>query len=452
MNVPNQQDIIVQALDASLNENLVELTQRAPRQIYLRMNDDTGALIVDANLGNFTFTAGIEYEIEVQWDLVSGDSRVRIDGIQHGPTIANTGVRTTVNFFKAGSAVNATDFQIRDFLVFDQAQHVSDYTPGEPIPQTKYAEDLIAIPQFVNTVGTITMFDAWIETQVGPIRASLNGFYWNGAGWVASDDSYAQMNDPVDINSNIGSLPVSNTLDIKLRTTNSNTQETYDNLVVEYTKTLFAITDPPVTYDSANFSITAPFFVVMTAFVETSTKLGSDEIKYTISTDGGVSFLYYNVGWIPSDGTYANSNTAAEINANLFQFPESESITIRFFLHSETGTTTPELDQLDIDYNENFYSTDSPSIRTASGIAAQSIQGFFPDENTPVDTQVTYIIKDGAIDKWFDGEKWTNSDGTVAQSNSGLTIDQNRVGLNLVNPFTITAFLGTTNNQETPAV
>lgn len=87
-------------------------------------------------------------------------------------------------------------------------------------------------------------------------------------------------------------------------------------------------------------------------FIETSTKTGSDEIKYVLKK--GNDWYYYSAGnWIITTGdNYTESNTAGTINAVKATFTDTgiES-KVKLFLHSANGSTTPEIDQLEVDYN-----------------------------------------------------------------------------------------------------
>ncbi|MCP4585644.1 hypothetical protein [Pseudoalteromonas sp.] len=86
------------------------------------------------------------------------------------------------------------------------------------------------------------------------------------------------------------------------------------------------------------------------SFTETSTKTGSDEIKYILKKDGAK--YYYNSGWVSSDGTYSQSNTAAEIETNKATFTSIPiDLTIDILLHSDDGSTTPEIDSLVVEYD-----------------------------------------------------------------------------------------------------
>ena len=85
-------------------------------------------------------------------------------------------------------------------------------------------------------------------------------------------------------------------------------------------------------------------------FTETSTISGSDAIKYTLSKDG-VEY-YFSGTWVISDGTYAQSNTAAEIETNKATFTTTGVITgIKIFLHSDDSSTTPSISNLLVTYN-----------------------------------------------------------------------------------------------------
>ena len=83
----------------------------------------------------------------------------------------------------------------------------------------------------------------------------------------------------------------------------------------------------------------------------TETAAGSDAIKYILKK--GTSWYYYTgSAWAVSDGTYSQSNTAAEIEAAKATFTTSVVVSkVKAFLHSDDGSTTPQLDAIDIHYD-----------------------------------------------------------------------------------------------------
>ncbi len=98
------------------------------------------------------------------------------------------------------------------------------------------------------------------------------------------------------------------------------------------------------------------------AFTETKTATGSDEAKYILKK-GTVKYYWTGSAWAVSDGTYAQSNTAAEIEANKATFTDTAVTTeVTVLIHSDDGSTTPELDVLQVDYN--FSGSNPDSIET----------------------------------------------------------------------------------------
>ena len=86
-------------------------------------------------------------------------------------------------------------------------------------------------------------------------------------------------------------------------------------------------------------------------FTETATKVGSDEIKYILKKDANW-FYHDGANWVVSNETFAQSNTAVEITANKATFTTTAVQTfIRAFLHSDDGSTTPELENVLVCFN-----------------------------------------------------------------------------------------------------
>lgn len=84
----------------------------------------------------------------------------------------------------------------------------------------------------------------------------------------------------------------------------------------------------------------------------TATLNGGDTIKFDISDDGGTTFYSYSGGSWNTNTNYAGANTLAEINSNLKTFPtDTSAITIRAWLYSDDGTTTPVFTKLTLTYS-----------------------------------------------------------------------------------------------------
>lgn len=88
----------------------------------------------------------------------------------------------------------------------------------------------------------------------------------------------------------------------------------------------------------------------ISSFIETSTVSGDDAIKWIISNDG-VWYYWTGSEWAESDESYAQSSIASDIHTNISGLiSDTSTVGFKGFLHSETGLTTPELENLKVQY------------------------------------------------------------------------------------------------------
>jgi len=128
---------IVKSNVGNVLDNLVNLYHTSSGGfIHLVIYDSSGVLIISANTGTlWNPTAGVTYEIELNWDITAGAHRVFIDGTQIGNTLAGTGTRDEDNAaLIIGRTQNAAstkipNYEVEEFAVFPTVQHVTDYTP-----------------------------------------------------------------------------------------------------------------------------------------------------------------------------------------------------------------------------------------------------------------------------------------------------------------------------------
>lgn len=293
-------------------------------------------------------TSGVTYDIEINWDLTTGATRLFIDGTQFGSTKTDTGTYTPsglTNIYIGTNriTVNLADYDVEGYIIYTTVQHTSNFSP---VTLYRYYEDLITLPQFSYAgLGAIQDYTAYATTQTGLIRMNVNGEYWTGTAWAASDDSYAQMNAPATINTNIGSLSVIDTVDIKMRTQDINIQMDIDDLTVTYTGQEYNTTDPPIIVNAGQL------MDGLDGFAETSTKPGAAEVKYTLHVDGTPTY-WSGAAWVTSADTYAQANTATEIETNkaALNLSSGKNVKVKAFLHS-TGVDNPLLDSVTVDYN-----------------------------------------------------------------------------------------------------
>lgn len=111
-------------------------------------------------------------------------------------------------------------------------------------------------------------------------------------------------------------------------------------------------------YSTSNPYIEAKMVVYhegLVGFSADETIAGSDSITYIISKE---NYWYYwdGAAWSISDETYAQSNISSDISTNFTTFFDSTTeyktiMKVRMFLHSDAGTTTPSLSDIEIKYD-----------------------------------------------------------------------------------------------------
>lgn len=176
--------------------------------------DQASVLIANTNFGVFNPTAGTSYEIELDYDLTGGNTRLFVNGIQLGATQVAFGTRNpaTIGLLRLGTDYTlgfTSNFSLTNVIIFNTVQHTANF-PGE-IPRASETLYSTQTPSILSNaavpMGALVNF---IETAIKPPNTAIqyqvvvNGQYrwWNGAAWANSDGSYAQSNLATVINTN----------------------------------------------------------------------------------------------------------------------------------------------------------------------------------------------------------------------------------------------------------
>jgi len=209
------------------NRNLISLYHYTNGNLYLLFKDKDGTTIFQASLGYWSPASGQEYEFELNYDLINGETRLFIDGQQFGLTISNTNSNKDDNIgllrigqnVVANPSLNAPNFYANDLIIFSTVQHTSNYTPGESIPLTIYPADKPTIKPISSwSVQNLYYFSGFSHILGGNNQGNI-GYqlsdddgvtwkYWDGAVWqTANNNSY---NDVSTVNQHIQDFPTTN--------------------------------------------------------------------------------------------------------------------------------------------------------------------------------------------------------------------------------------------------
>jgi hypothetical protein len=120
-------------VSGSLNNRIeIKHSDSGGGAIQVFISDSTGSPIVSETLANFNATNGQEYQFSLNIAIASGETRLFIDGTQHGITMTDTGFRTAdINLLRVGSDILGADvsnYELRNFVIYNTVQRTVDYT------------------------------------------------------------------------------------------------------------------------------------------------------------------------------------------------------------------------------------------------------------------------------------------------------------------------------------
>lgn len=173
-------------------------------------------------------------------------------------------------------------------------------------------------------------------------------------------------------------------------------------------------------YSTTNPTITPTptyaFAVAIDTFSESATKPSGSEIKYNLSSDGGSTWKYWTgSAWAVADGTYAQSNSVAVVNANILTLAASGTLNVKSFLNSN-GTANPILDNIHIS-SASSYATGSFVVEAKNDIAPTFITAWLTATETVTKPSLTDVKYQHSEDS---GSSYNGTWITAAQLQSAL--------------------------------
>lgn len=338
------------------------------------ISSSTGATIASMATA-WSPTASTEYEIELNWDLTTGATRIFVDGVQLGSTNTSTGTRdANIGIMRVGNSHSGSDtsnFKIRNLLIFSTVQHTTNYTPDwSTIYSTRYLETTVTLPEYSYTgPGYILSASSITATSTNDprytIKAGSGNFqYYNGSTWTSSDGTWNQSIEESTFNTNIGSLNVASqtSLQLKVHFNDTNDQQNVSNLVLsgteqKYYSTGSILTDNYIQAES------------ISAFQVTETQPTNTGIYYTISLD--CCHKWYNgSGWTVSNQTIAQANTLSTVQNNITTLlTERSRVRFNTIFEANTAlTASPQIDNITVTYDFGGVSSFTTDLINVYGI------------------------------------------------------------------------------------
>jgi hypothetical protein len=354
----------------SLN-NLIQLYHGVNKNLAFSIYNATGIPIAASNFGLWNHIQNQKYEIEFNYDITNGNTRLFVDGVQLGNISTQLGIRSTnINLFRIGAdhlGGNVVSGFYSDILVFKNIQHTStSYTLSwSTIYETIYLESSITLPEMEHTGdGSILGFNFFAVSEYNTpkylLQIGRSGDYlYYSTAWVTSDNTYNQASDAIVFNNNCTTLEVTGEKygQFKIIFQASNTKGYVSELTANMLVNNGYSTTIPLVLFTNGFRTD-----LLYNFTESVSLNGSDKTKYIISNNN--IFYYYSTisnDWELSNSGYSQSSLSSEINSNCTSFVNLGSdINLGCFLYSNDGLTTPKLSLVTFAYD--FNGDESPTL------------------------------------------------------------------------------------------
>lgn len=217
----------------------------------------------------------------------------------------------------------------------------------------------VVFPAFTYTgFNSITAFTSAVITDANAPHYTLNSLWNTGGSWVASNGTYAQSNTAAQVAAAITTLPLSNTVTVRMITQTGLVQMQVSALTINYTAPLYSLDNPSIKTITADFTTSA-----LISFTAQTDIAGSDAVHFQLII-AGVAKWWTGSAWATSDGTYTQSNDAATLNTNLasLTFTPGALIELTALLHSFDGSTSPDIVSASIVYVFHPASPTAPAI------------------------------------------------------------------------------------------
>lgn len=361
--------------------------------LSLDVYDSAGAAIISGvSFGTWVPVSGASYEMVLQVDVTNGATKLFIDGVQFGSTIASIGVRTTaLSAFVGRDGTNSgnADFSIKSFAIYSAVVGPASITP---LADSIYVADIITFPTFTYALAAnLVAFTAATITDVNSPTYALNSKWWNGSMWTTSNLTAAQSNSAAQIVANIATFPASNTVIITAFTSNAAVQQSFSLFNLNYTGLLYPTTNPSI---SPNIPLTLD---QITQFITNFSASGSDGVKWFLRLNSS-NFWWNGAAWAASNGTYAQANIDTDIADNIASLPVTLGVFFTPFalLHSADGLTTPTLTSLTLTYDFFGERPGGPNLCTVFGYIIDESDNVVPGATVKV-LNPTTVLNQGLV-------------------------------------------------------
>jgi hypothetical protein len=153
--------------------------------------------------------------------------------------------------------------------------------------------------------------------------------------------------------------------------------------------------------------------------------------RYTLQIGRSGDYLYWDgVDWVVSDGTYAQANDIATMEANASSLVVAGQKYGQFKIHFTNSNTISDVDNLIVILTGQVYPVDNPTIMPISVINADGFVSYSENAIKPGSDDIKNVIEIDGQNKYWNGSAWADSTGYF-QSNSAGESNDNALNLSI---------------------
>lgn len=320
--------------------------------LRITLRNQSGVSIYSAQkigANGFTVVSGTTYRITVIINSVAGTVQVNVNGSTHGTLSPGAWTRggTSASYYVGATPniYNIAKGTFRDPMWFDGVSWpAGDYV----VPPFIYTTSSVTGLGFnYPHIGVIQALTGFAATVANTPKFTLDGKYWNGSAWVASAGSYAQANTVAEISANIGSLTApASVISITAYFTPQNVQGSISALSLTYTGQKY--------FASGSFEPAQAFPVQDLIDLDLGgvvTPAGT-ELRALVKVDS-VPKWWNGTAWVTSNGSQAQTNTIAEVQANAAALDMASNAYVKpcILAYTTDDDETPELASIIMEYD-----------------------------------------------------------------------------------------------------
>jgi hypothetical protein len=406
----------------AVTTNSLELWHINSGALRLNIYDSANNIIFAGACGAWSPVSGTEYQMELNFNFSTSQTRLFVENKsngqmeQLGSTITGTGTRSAVNFLNIGSGRQGTqtaDGEFSDLEIFSTVQHTTNHAAGYILPEKDYIETIVQCP-IQSYLYNIASLGAPTITSINAPKYIVNGYYWNGAAWAASSNTYATAMTAAAWIANIATFPgaqLGNGVTVKVVFQDSNILGSIDSIAFTINENHYvtnAVILPEMEHTGLGLIQALTNLVVVSQ--------GSE--RYSLQIERSGNYLYWNGNaWTVSDGSYAQANDLATFLANKATLPVLNKTYGQFKIHFTDSNTQGYVDNLIVTMTLQQYASIG-SFETLNYFDASAISSIVGSITESGSNKVYFVVKAGNDYLYHDGANWVASDKSIVQSNT----------------------------------